>query len=130
MVALAGLALLSAFWLVVNPLGRFGWCCFGYASYNAWPRPVSDFQVRADGSTRRVAKTHALAFEQVEWLLAPKPEVLIIALGWDGANSPDDRIRGYKGCPIYLLKNREAIELFNRFKAEGKHVAIHFHSTC
>ena len=42
----------SAVWLVANPLGRFGWCCYGYTTYGAWPRPISDLQVRADGSTR------------------------------------------------------------------------------
>jgi len=62
-------ALLSGAWLVANPLGRFGWCCFGYATYSAWPRPISDFQVRADGSTRKVTKTHQLSFQEAEWLL-------------------------------------------------------------
>jgi len=129
-VVLVVLGLLSAWWLIANPPGRFGWCGFGYATYSAWPRPVSDFQVRADGRTRKVAKTHALTFEQIEWLLTPKPEILIIALGWTGVTSPDDRIRGYQGCEIHLLKNREAIDLFNRLKGDGKRVAIHYHSTC
>ena len=62
--------------------------------------------------------------------LAPKPEVLIIALGWDGVTTPDDRIRQYKGCEIHILKNKEAIDLFNRLKQAGKRVAIHYHSTC
>ena len=110
--------------------GSFGWSFFGYTTYSAWPRPVSDFQVRADGSTRKVAKTHELAFEQIEWLLTPKPEVLIIALGWQGVTAPDDRIRGYKGSEIHMLKNREAIDLFNRLKRARKRVAIHYHSTC
>ena len=118
------------FWLVGNPPGRFGWCRYAYTTYNAWPRPVSDFQVRVDGHTRKVSKTHELSFEQIEWLLESKPEVLIIALGWDGVTSPDDRIRDYKGCEIHLLKNKEAIELFNRLKKSGKRVAIHYHSTC
>jgi len=29
-----------------------------------------------------------------------------------------------------LLKNKEAIELFNRLKGAGRLVAIHYHSTC
>jgi hypothetical protein len=128
--ALVVLALLSAVWLIANPLGRFGWCGFGYTTYSAWPRPISDFQVRADGTTREVAKTHQLAFKQIAWLLTPKPEVLIIALGWDGVTSPDDQIRAYQGCEVHLLKNREAIGLFNRLKHDGRRVAIHYHSTC
>jgi hypothetical protein len=127
---LVALGLLAGVWLYANPPGRFGWCCYAYSTYGAWPRPISDFQVRADGSVRKIAKTHELRFEQVEWLLASKPEVLIIALGWDGVNSPDERIRSYKDCEVHLLKNREAIDLFNRLKREGKRVAIHYHSTC
>lgn len=122
--------LLSAVWLWANPPGRFGWSCFGYSAYGARPRFVSDFQVRADGSTRSVAKTHDLAFEHLEWLLQPKPEVLIIALGWQGATTPDERIRSYKGCEVRMLRNKEAMGTFNRLKRAGKRVAIHYHSTC
>jgi hypothetical protein len=129
-VALVLCSLLAGGWLFANPLGRFGWCCFGYATYNAWPRPISDFQVRADGSARKVTKTHDLSFEQIEWLLTPQPEVLIIALGWDGVTTPDSRIREYKGCDVRRLKTSEAIRVFNRLKRDGKRVAIHYHSTC
>ena len=127
---LAVVAVLIGGWLLGNPPGRFGWCCFGYATFNAWPRPISDFQVRADGETRKIAKTHQLALEQIQWLLDSKPEVLIIALGWDGVTTPDDRIREHRGCETHLLKNKEAIELFNRLRRAGKRVAIHYHSTC
>ncbi len=86
--------------------------------------------MRADGTTRKAAKTHALTFEQIEWLLTPNLEVVIIALGWEGATSPDSKIREYRGCEVHLLKNREAINLFNRLKQNGRRVAIHYHSTC
>jgi hypothetical protein len=128
--ALVVLAVFVAVWLVANPPGRFGWCCYAYTTYGGCPRPISDFQVRADGSSRTVGKTHQLTFEHVEWLLDPKPDVLIIALGWDGVTVPNDRIREHRGCETHFLKNREAIELFNRLKRAGKHVAIHYHSTC
>ncbi len=124
------LAVLSTVWLIGNPPGRFGWSCFGYSTYGALPRPLSDFQVRADGATRKMTRTHELAFEQIQWLLDPKPEVLIIATGWDGAVTPDPKIREHKDCEVHLLKNRPAIDLFNRLKRSGKRVAIHYHSTC
>lgn len=129
-IALGSITLLLSVWLVANPPGRFGWCGFAYSTYGACPRLVTDFQVRADGSTRKVAKTHELSFEEIEWLLNPKPDVLIIAAGWDGATTPDDRIREHKDCEIHVLKNQEAIKLFNRLKQSGKRVAIHYHSTC
>lgn len=121
---------LSAAWMVANPPGRFGWYCYAYSTYGGCPRPVSDFQVRGDGSTRTVTKTHELSFEQIAWLLDPKPEVLMIALGRAGVTTPDDRIRDHKGCEIHILKTKEAIDLFNRLKRSGKRVAIHYHSTC
>src|SRR5689334_2241791 len=117
-------------WLIANPLGRFGWCCYAYTTFSAWPRPISDIQVRSDGTTRKIAKTHDLTFEQIEWLLTPKPEILIIALGWDGVTTPDDRIRQHQGCEVHIVKNKEAIALFNRLKRDGKRVAMHYHSTC
>src|SRR5215213_448914 len=131
LIAVLGIiAVLSTIWLIANPPGRFGWCCYAYSTYNACPRLISDFQVRGDGTTRKVTKTHQLSFEQIEWLLDPKPEVLIIALGWDGVTTPDDKIREHTGCEIHILKNKEAVHLFNRLKRAGKRVAIHYHSTC
>jgi Uncharacterized conserved protein len=124
------IAALVAIWFLVNPPGRFGWSCFGYSAFNSWPRPISDFQVRSDGSTRTVKKTHQLTFTQIEWLLEPKPDVLIVAIGWDGVTNPDDRIRDHKECELHVLRNKEAIDLFNGLKRAGRRVAIHYHSTC
>ena len=129
-ITLSVVAVLLGVWMFVNPPGRFGWCCYGYSTFNALPKPVADFQVRADGTMRDVAKTHALSFENIEWLLEAKPEVLIIATGWDGYVSPDKKIRALNECDIHILRNKEAIELFNRLKKSGKRVAIHYHSTC
>jgi hypothetical protein len=129
-VLLVVFALLSAGWIAANPVGHFGWCGYAFTTYSAWPRPITDLQVRADGKTRTVEKTHELRFADIEWLLTPQPEVLIIALGWDGVTTPDFRIRAYKGSELHLLKNKEAIELYNRLKREGRRVAIHYHSTC
>ena len=129
-IALIFLAVFVAVWCAANPPGRFGWCRYALTTYNRIPRPVSDLQVRADGTRRTIAKTHDLAFEMIQWLLEPKPEVLIISLGWDGVVRPDERIRSLKDCEVHLLKNREAIDLFNRLKKSGRRVAIHLHSTC
>jgi len=128
--AVAVVAIAGVLWMLANPLGRFGWCRYAYTTFNACPRLISDIQVRADGTTRKITKTHELTFDHIEWLLNPKPEVLIIALGWDGVTSPENSIRDYKGCEVQLLRNKEAIALFNRLKRAGKRVAIHYHSTC
>src|SRR5262245_44248506 len=99
------LAVLATLWIMANPLGRFGWCIYAYTTDNGLPRPVSDLQIRSDGSVRKITKTHLLTFEQIQWLLDSKPDVLIIALGWDGYTMPDEQIRGHQGCETHLLKN-------------------------
>ncbi|MBI5386186.1 MAG: hypothetical protein HZA90_16060 [Verrucomicrobia bacterium] len=117
-------------WLCFNPPRRFGWCRFGLTTYGAMPRLVSDIQVRADGAVRKVPKTHELPLEQVQWLLDSAPETLIVSIGWNGAVEPDERIWKLKSVEVKILKSKEAAQLFNRLKKEGRRVAIHFHSTC
>ncbi|MCC6680063.1 MAG: hypothetical protein IT445_04080 [Phycisphaeraceae bacterium] len=121
---------LFTLWLFTNPPGRFGWSYYGFSTYNSLPRFVSDFQIRGDGQIRKIDKTHDLSFDQIQWLLDPRPDVLIIAQGWQGLTVPDDRIRTYEGCEIHILTNKKAIDLYNRLKRAGKRVAIHYHSTC
>ncbi len=123
-------AIVLVVWLVFNPPCKFGYCCYAYTTYNAMPRPLSDLQIRCDGTVRKIQKTHALTYEMIEWLLDPLPEVLIVATGWDGVTQPDERIQNIKSCAVHILKNKEAIALFNQLKKEKKRVAIHFHSTC
>jgi len=117
-------------WLFINPPGRFGFCTFGCLTFGSVPRPVSDLQVRADGKCRSGEKTHRLSFDELEWLLDPKPEVLIIGIGWDGVVVPSEDIESRAGCEVRLLKTGEAVELYNKLKREGRRVAIHVHSTC
>jgi hypothetical protein len=121
-------ALLLIAWLGFNPPGRFGWCRYALTTYGGIPRPVSDLQVNAAGETRTVDKTHDLAHATIQWLLDSRPEVLIIATGWDGVLEPQAKISELK--EVRVLKNREAIQLFNELKKAGRRVAIHYHSTC
>lgn len=130
LITLAMLASVVTVWLICNPPRRFGWCRYALTTYNGIPRPVSDLQIRADGSVRTVAKTHDLKLETIKWLIEEKPEVLIISIGWDGVAQPDEQVQSFKECEVHILKNREAIDLFNKLKKSGKRVAIHLHSTC
>jgi hypothetical protein len=119
-----------ALWLACNPAHRFGWSVYALTTYSAVPLPAIDLQVRPDSTWRQVAKTHNLKLEAVQWLLDARPEVLVIATGWDGVTVPDPRIQALESCEVYILKNGEAIELYNRLKRAGRNVAIHYHSTC
>jgi hypothetical protein len=122
------IAALLATWIACNPSGGFGFARYALTVFNRVPRPIADFQVRADGNFRRVAKTHDLKYETVAWLFDEKPELVIVAIGWDGVVEPDERIRASN--LVRVLKNKDAVELFNQFKRAGKRVAIHYHSTC
>src|SRR5882724_6628927 len=127
---LAALGCAAILWVVFNPPSRFGWCRFGVTTYNSVPRPITDLQIRADGAVRTVGKTHDLTMDRIEWLLAPKPDVLIIGIGWDGKTVPRPEVVEMKSYSVQILKTGEAIKLFNELKGNGKRVAIHIHSTC
>jgi hypothetical protein len=126
----ASLMTLLGGWIFLNPPGRFGVCMFGLTTYGCVPRPISDLQVRCDGETRTVEKTHALKLDNVGWLLDPMPSILIIGIGWDGAVHPLDLVKDIQDCKVRILKTGEALKEYNRCKDEGKRVAIHVHSTC
>ena len=124
------MAVCLAGWLILNPPGRFGICTFGLVTYGCIPRPASDIQVRGDGATRTVEKTHDLKLADVQWLLDPLPGVLIISVGWDGAVTPEKAIAGIAQCEVRILKTGEALKLYNALKRQGQKIAIHVHSTC
>lgn len=117
-------------WVLVNPPGRFGYCFFGLTVYSAWPHPGSDIEIRSDGRVRTVEKTHDLRLDAIQWLLDPEPEVLIIATGWRGLTQVDPVVESLPGIEVKILKSGKALDLFNRLKAAGKQVAIHYHATC
>ena len=124
------LFVLLALWLVSNRPGRFGWACYAFTVYNAVPRPISDLQIRANGRVRKIAKTHNLEMNHLDWLLEDKPDVLIISIGWDGVVETAEGVKQLPGTEIHILKNEEAKALFNSLKKAGRRVAIHYHSTC
>lgn len=125
---LLGVALIG--WLVVNPpVGRFGYCRSGWTVYRSVPRLRGDFQVRADGQVRRVPRSHSVTFDQIEWILESKPDLLIIGTGWEEAVRPDPSILSTATCEVQKLPTPEAIRLYNAQRGKRR-VAIHLHSTC
>lgn len=124
------LTIISGVWIYINPIGKIGWAEYGMTVYSTIPMPITDFQARSDGSFRRIDKTHELTLEKVQWLLESSPEYLIIAIGWDGMVRPDPRIVSLTSCKINILKNSDAIKLYNNLKHLGYKVSIHYHSTC
>jgi hypothetical protein len=123
-------AVLAGAWFTLNPPGRFGFAVFGLTTYNSVLWPVTDLEVRADGSSRRVSKTHDLLLDDIAWLLESRPETLILTEGWRGAVHIREQLRRLAGLDVRVLRTPDALRLFNRLKRDGVRVAIHVHSTC
>jgi hypothetical protein len=82
----------GAGWVVVNPRHGFGLSQYGLTTYNRFPLPGVDFQVRSGGSFRWVSKTNEPNAQHLAWLLEPNlPEVVILSLGWSrSVREPSD----------------------------------------
>ena len=127
---LATVALLTSIWLTVNSSDQFGLCCYALTTYNRIPILIGDIEIRSDGTNRNISKTHDLSMDKLDWLLESPGEVLIISTGWDGFVKVDPQAKNIAGPEVHILKNAEAILLFNQCKREGRRVSIHYHSTC
>jgi hypothetical protein len=93
--------------------------------------PFVDLQVRADGAFRPVFKSHNIDASRLEWLLAnTAPDILIVAVGWEGAARLAEQFRPPKGTRLMVLPTSEGLGAYNSLKAQGVRVAIHVHSTC
>jgi len=123
-------AVAAGAWLAFNPPGRFGPSCFGYTAYNSIPRPVTDPQIRSDGKLRYVRKTHDLGLAQVAWLLEPRPDVLVVSIGWSSVVQVRPELTSLPDVEVRILPTGAALDAFNSLTLAGRAVAIHVHSTC
>ncbi len=123
------LGALVTVWFVANPRGRFGLSTSMLTTYNRLPLPFADMQVRSDGAMRVVGKTHEVDEARLAWLIEPRPDVLIIAAGWQG----DVRIKGplarFGQMKLLVMRTGKALKVFNSLREQGVRVAIHVHST-
>src|SRR5262245_10270924 len=118
-------------WVAINPGGQFGLSRFGLTTYGRVPFPIIDVQVRGDGAFRPVLRSHAIDASRLAWLLAEAPpEVLVIAVGWEGTAKVAGAFRPPAGTELIVLPTGDALATYNSLKAQGVRVAIHVHSTC
>ncbi len=117
-------------WVALNPAGRFGLSRDMLTTYNRAPVPFADLEVRSDGAMRLVGKTHQVGAEQLAWLARPKPDVLIIATGWQGEVRAAGRPADLARTTFLTLPTGQALATFNALRARMVQVAIHVHSTC
>lgn len=129
-------AVVLAAMLVLVPLastvypGRITYSRFGLTVYGLVPVPTLDITVGAGGGLWFRDKSHFIAYDEVEPLLAPEAEALVIGIGWQSAVQVDPAIQEMEGIEIHILPTPEAFDLFNRYVTQGRRVVLIAHSTC
>jgi len=75
---------------------------------------------------------HRLSFDDIDVLVASRPEVIIVGTGVNGLLKPNSRLAemlAEKGIELIPLPNQEAVSRFNELSAK-KRVGACFHLTC
>ncbi len=84
-----------------------------------------------DGWWRR--ESHAVHVEDLEEVVAEKPEVLVIGTGYYGLVKVPDEVKRYlaeKGIELIAQPTKEACSTFNKLLGEGRKVIAALHLTC
>jgi hypothetical protein len=110
--------------------GKVVYSRFGFTVYGIIPVPVLDITVGPRGGLWFRDKSHFISIDEVQPLLSPDVEILVVGIGWDSAVRVDSAIEQIEGIEIHVLPTPEAFDLFNRYVSEGRRVVLVAHSTC
>jgi hypothetical protein len=127
--ALVALLLLVPLASTVYP-GRVTYARFGLTVYGLIPVPNFDITVGPRGGLWFRDKSHLVSYDEVQRLVSPGVEALVIGIGWDSAVRVDPAVRAMEGLEVQILPTPQAFELFNRYRAQGRKVVLLAHSTC
>jgi hypothetical protein len=75
-------------------------------------------------------KSHYVSLGEVEKVLAPDVDVVLIGIGWDSAVDVDPAILAIQGPEIRVLPTPSAFASFNQCVSNGKKAVLIAHSTC
>jgi hypothetical protein len=103
---------------------------FGLTVYGLVPVPALDITVGPHGGLWFRDKSHFVSLDEVQPLLSPDVDVLVIGIGWHSAVHVDPAIEALKGVEVHILPTPQAYDLFNRYVSAGRRVALIAHSTC
>ncbi len=92
--------------------------------------PVLDITVGPHGGLWFRDKSHYISLDEVQPLLSPEVEILIVGIGWQRAVSVDPAVQDIPGIQVYLLPTGAAFDLYNRYRSAGRAVVLVAHSTC
>ena len=103
---------------------------FGLTVYGLVPVPVLDVTVGPHGGLWFRDKSHYVSVHEVNRLLSPDVEVVLIGIGWESAVKVDPAIHEIKGLEVRILPTPSALASFNQYISEGREVVLLAHSTC
>jgi hypothetical protein len=110
--------------------GQVTYSRFGLTVYGVIPVPFLDVTVGPCGGLWFRDKTHLVTIDEVERLLSPEVEAVIIGIGWHSAVQIDPAVRELVGPVVLSAPTPEAFRLFNQYKSQGRVVVLIAHSTC
>ena len=127
--ALFGLAALA---IALSPFyyGRITYARFGFTVYGLIPIPTADITIGRYGALWFRDKSHALSLSEVERLLSPGVETLIVGTGWHDSLHVPLAVRQIKGIELLVRRTPDAFDLYNEYRSQGKRVVLIAHSTC
>jgi hypothetical protein len=110
--------------------GKVTYSRFGLTVYGVIPVPVLDITVGPGGCLWFRDKSHFVSLEEVEALLSPEVEALVIGIGWDGEVRVDPAVQQMEGIEVHVLRTPAAFDLLNEYVSSGRVVVLLAHSTC
>ncbi len=128
-VALVAVLLLAPLASMIYP-GRVTYSRFGLTVYGLIPVPTLDITVGPGGGLWFRDKSHFISYDEIQRLVSPRVEALVVGIGWHSAASVDPAIQEMEGIEIHILPTPGAFELFNRYVTQGRRVVLIAHSTC
>lgn len=110
---------------------RITYSRFGFTVYGATPVPFLDITINRHGLLWFRPKTHQITREELETLISPSVEVVVVGIGWDSiAQLTDDAKLLGDSLDLRVLPTPQAYVLYNKLKTEGRIVVLLAHSTC
>ena len=110
---------------------RITYSQFGFTVYGAIPVPVLDITINRHGILWFRQKTHQITREELDALVSPGVEIVVVGIGWDSfAKLTDDAKLISTTIDLRVLPTPAAFALYNKLKAEGRKVVLLAHSTC
>jgi hypothetical protein len=109
---------------------RITYARFGATVFGLLPIPALDITVGPRGGLGFREKSHRVTRAEVEGLIGPGVEIVVIGTGWDGVVTVDADVRRIPGVDVRALPTPEAYRLYNRLRSEGRRVVLLAHSTC